>query len=406
MSSALDDPTYLNLHYDFESIYNATNLASNNVGSLLFHGNRDYVTLMNGATLDSTVKKFGSKSLNLTANNSYLELPEFRMEGWEHFGFALWFKTNKSTGVYSIFSAGKNPSKSLCLQIEAANNHFYINNQSSSNNYNYPKPLNDNEWHHVAITFNISANRELKYYIDGVLFITETNITFQDINDSPYTPFTFIGRTYWDVNYLSGYVDDFRFYYNKTLTAEEVASLYDRGIPHDVVCFLEGTQITCLDDETAEEIQIQIEDITPGTLVKTYLHGFIPVDCINYKMIENPTDTKRVKNRLYKCSPEKYPSLKKDLIMTGTHAILEDTLSDQQKDITLKELGKVFVTDEKYRLMAMADERAVPYVTKTKQSKVWHMCLEHEDYEMNYGIYANGLLVESCSKRNMDLGML
>jgi hypothetical protein len=30
------------------------------------------------------------------------------------------------------------------------------------------------------------------------------------------------------------------------------------------------------------------------------------------------------------------------------------------------------------------------------------MALENDDYYMNYGIYANGLLVESTSKRFMD----
>jgi hypothetical protein len=30
---------------------------------------------------------------------------------------------------------------------------------------------------------------------------------------------------------------------------------------------------------------------------------------------------------------------------------------------------------------------------------IWHIALENDDYYMNYGIYANGLLVESCSKR-------
>jgi hypothetical protein len=30
---------------------------------------------------------------------------------------------------------------------------------------------------------------------------------------------------------------------------------------------------------------------------------------------------------------------------------------------------------------------------------IYHLALEHVDYYMNYGIYANGLLVESCSKR-------
>lgn len=57
---------------------------------------------------------------------------------------------------------------------------------------------------------------------------------------------------------------------------------------------------------------------------------------------------------------------------------------------------------EKYRLMAMCDSRTKPYAD-ISESKIWHICLEHYDKEMNYGIYANGLLVESCCERNIDL---
>jgi hypothetical protein len=32
---------------------------------------------------------------------------------------------------------------------------------------------------------------------------------------------------------------------------------------------------------------------------------------------------------------------------------------------------------------------------------IYHIALEHHDILMNYGIYANGLLVESCSERNL-----
>ena len=32
---------------------------------------------------------------------------------------------------------------------------------------------------------------------------------------------------------------------------------------------------------------------------------------------------------------------------------------------------------------------------------IWHFALENEDYYKNYGVYANGLLVETCSKRMM-----
>ena len=57
-------------------------------------------------------------------------------------------------------------------------------------------------------------------------------------------------------------------------------------------------------------------------------------------------------------------------------------------------------TDNKYRLPACADYRADVY-EKEGSYMVYHFALEHDDYYMNYGVFANGLLVETCSKRNL-----
>ena len=61
-------------------------------------------------------------------------------------------------------------------------------------------------------------------------------------------------------------------------------------------------------------------------------------------------------------------------------------------------VGRIMVTDRKYRIMACIDERAEPY-RKEGLHTIWHLALDHDDICMNYGIYANGLLVETCSKR-------
>ena len=70
--------------------------------------------------------------------------------------------------------------------------------------------------------------------------------------------------------------------------------------------------------------------------------------------------------------------------------------------------GKIYVTDNKYRLPACVDMRASVYEKKGVHT-IYHIALENDDYYMNYGVYANGLLVETCSKRylkelsNMEL---
>jgi hypothetical protein len=66
----------------------------------------------------------------------------------------------------------------------------------------------------------------------------------------------------------------------------------------------------------------------------------------------------------------------------------------------MKNLGRIFVTDSKYRLIACVDERAEPWVSEGTYP-IWHFALEHPDDGMNYGVYANGLLVETCAIRTL-----
>jgi hypothetical protein len=162
-----------------------------------------------------------------------------------------------------------------------------------------------------------------------------------------------------------------------------------------VPCFLEGTKILASIDGV--EKYVPVETLRKGDLVKTSLDGYKAVVAIGKGEIQNPGDDTRTENRLYKCSVEKYPGLNEDLYITGCHSILEFPITDKQKEDTIKHLGKLFVTDKKYRLMACVDERAEPWKSEGTYT-IWHFALEHEDPKMNYGVYANGgLLVETCS---------
>jgi len=159
-------------------------------------------------------------------------------------------------------------------------------------------------------------------------------------------------------------------------------------------CFLEGTRVLCSADGV--EKYVPIETVKPGDLVKTSRDGYKKVELIGSGTIRNPGHSERTENRLYKCSPEKYPELKDDLYITGDHSILVDSLSNLEREKIVKQSGRVFVTDRKYRLNASVDERAEPWASEGSYT-IWHLALEHENPKMNYGIYANGgLLVETC----------
>jgi hypothetical protein len=169
----------------------------------------------------------------------------------------------------------------------------------------------------------------------------------------------------------------------------------------NIMCFKEGTNILCFDQDTNTEKYIPIEDLRNGALVKTRSSGYQPICMIGNSTIYNPSDKLRGKNRLYRCSKDKYPDLTEDLIITGCHSILVYTITDKEREDLEELMGKIYVTEHRYRLMACVDERAEPYDQEGLYT-IWHFALEHEHIRANYGVYANGLLVESSSKRMMS----
>jgi hypothetical protein len=179
-----------------------------------------------------------------------------------------------------------------------------------------------------------------------------------------------------------------------------LGSVYGYLVDPSTICFKEGTKIACL-DENSNPTEIPVEELKAGMFVKTYKHGYIPVHTIGTKKLYNPENDAREKDRLYECTPEQYPDLTENLYITGCHSILVDQLTEQQSTDTLREAQDIFITDDKYRLMAFLDERAQPWINEGTYS-IYHIYLDHPDDLMNYGIYANGLLVESCSKRSME----
>ena len=160
-----------------------------------------------------------------------------------------------------------------------------------------------------------------------------------------------------------------------------------------ITCFKKDTKIL------TDKGYIAIQDLRKGDLVKTIKHDFKPIEMIGKREIYHPALQERIKHQLYKCSKNEYPEVFEDLIVTGCHCILVDNFVDEeQREKTIKLLSKIYVTDNKYRLPACLDDRSSVYEIPSTYT-IYHLALENENYYENYGIYANGLLVETCSKR-------
>jgi hypothetical protein len=139
-----------------------------------------------------------------------------------------------------------------------------------------------------------------------------------------------------------------------------------------------------------------IETLTTETLVKTLDGSFQKIHILGKSIFKNPAGNDRGPNRLFKLTKANYPILREDLIVTGCHSILVDKLEPKQKERHLQLMKTLYMTSGKFRLRAFIDEKAEPY-TIPGDHEIWHIALEHENEFCNYGIYANGLLVESAN---------
>jgi len=162
-----------------------------------------------------------------------------------------------------------------------------------------------------------------------------------------------------------------------------------------VICFLEGSEILCGDD-----IYRPIETLKKGMMIKTEAHGKVAIDVIGQTVHSYSNDLENT-DKLYVYKKENNNGMTKDLIITGGHSALVDKLKYKEVKDIVEMLGQIYITDSKLRLPACLDERASVYENYDKVN-LYHIALENENSSLNYGIWANGLLVETCQKECLE----
>jgi hypothetical protein len=161
-------------------------------------------------------------------------------------------------------------------------------------------------------------------------------------------------------------------------------------------CFLEGTKILTLKGE-----YVPVETLRRGDLVKTSTSGYKAVSLIGRAVLNRPASDPEAKNRLFRYTQHTCPELFEDLCVTGEHCALVNHLSAEKLAEVKEHMGDIYVTEGDYRIPACLDERAMPY-SSDAPATIWHFALEHPDIYSNYGVFANGLLVESASQQYLE----
>jgi hypothetical protein len=126
-------------------------------------------------------------------------------------------------------------------------------------------------WTHVAVTY---SSNEVRFYVNGAFFDSVTPLVFGGaINDEAQNV-----QVGWDScsSYWSGRLDEVAIY-NVTLTAAEVADLYQKG--------LDGVSL-CVDDEDGDGV-IDDADLCPFTTGTALIDGCDCEQILAFKPGEN-----------------------------------------------------------------------------------------------------------------------
>ena len=176
-------------------------------------------------------------------------------------------------------------------------------------------------------------------------------------------------------------------------------------------CFSEGTKILCLNNaqnELSEQPIVNclkeeyrlVQDLMIGDFVKSYLHGYRKISkIIKGEFVNNP-HTNGCSNCMYRMLKTDDNGLIEDLTLTRNHGILVEKMSeDEEKKVDKNNLQ---IIDNLLSIIT-ADSDKFEKVLDTNVYKYYHFALETDgDNDRRFGVWANGILVETPSNNMMD----
>jgi len=235
------------------------------------------------------------------------------------------------------------------------------------------------------------TGRSYGLIFDGSLNLYATDISSNRVIKSQPKTFVFGGPSTLNTNVFKSSSTTTYLYNTTNATSVTTFSL-------NIECFKKGTKILCDND-----MYIPIEELKTGDLVKTYKHGYQKVIMSTHSRLCDCVQS--TYNQLYTYSREKNPDLIEDLHLTGGHSFLLDTLTEEEST-NMKQIqwpNDEFMVEDKYKLLACFSSEL--YVATEQHADVYHFTLEPPENTKSshvYGVYANGILAESCSQWAME----
>lgn len=160
-------------------------------------------------------------------------------------------------------------------------------------------------------------------------------------------------------------------------------------------CYNEGTQILCINRATNQEEYRAIENIRIGDLVQTYKRGPRAVTQIGKgELMNSHTNPKCCMYKLPKSG-----NMIDDLIITGNHSILVDSYeSREDEQLHIANHGRDARIEDKRLLLARLSSKFIRLPEGEKYTYYQFSLDNRGNNNFHYGVWANGVLSESCSE--------
>lgn len=170
------------------------------------------------------VPLFDNKSFTYDGVSDYVSLSS-RTQNFTDFTISVWFKTTPKGGFNSIIGNSGNEGGLLFAIVQAG---AVIRIRSDQWDI-LSAVITDDVWHHLAVTYDSSAN-ELKSYVDNSLFTTLTpNTPSNPTNSHSFNQIgqrTSVGQWLGNINDLS--------VFSNVLSSSDVTTIFNGGVPNNI----------------------------------------------------------------------------------------------------------------------------------------------------------------------------
>lgn len=160
-------------------------------------------------------------------------------DGSDAFSFSFWMKRTSGSGIQTFLGKSQISAKGIRLYSNGNIIYMLIGTYTSAcifNQFNFIN-LNNGSWHHVVWTYDGSSTQAgMKLYINDSLKTLGSGVTNTPINLQNTTMDFLIGASGTSSSYnyeFNGNIDEVS-YFDSELSASDVTSIYNGGVPNDI----------------------------------------------------------------------------------------------------------------------------------------------------------------------------